>query len=51
MTTVEDRKALVQEVLDAYPAKAKKTAPSTSMLRKKALLTAVLSPTKSPFPA
>jgi nitrogenase molybdenum-iron protein alpha chain len=25
MTTVEDRKALVQEVLDAYPAKAQKT--------------------------
>jgi hypothetical protein len=37
MTTVEDRKALVQEVLDAYPAKAKKSAQSTSMLPKKVL--------------
>jgi hypothetical protein len=29
MTTVEERKELIQEVLEAYPAKAKKTAPST----------------------
>jgi nitrogenase molybdenum-iron protein alpha chain len=51
MTTVEDRKALVQEVLDAYPAKAQKTRSKHLNIKKKALLTAALSPTKNPSPA
>jgi hypothetical protein len=32
MTTVEERKELIQEVLEAYPEKAKKRRQSTSML-------------------